>query len=79
MVLHDVYLVFHPLENGHFTPKNSKRPRMVFSNCMYLTEFFITVAASIFMLRPPAELKRISMPFLKNVKILKIGPVEPKL
>ena len=34
MVLHDVYLVFHPLENGHFTPKNSKRPRMVFSNCI---------------------------------------------
>ena len=38
LVLHDVYLVFHPPENGHFTPKNSKRARMVFSNCIFCNE-----------------------------------------
>ena len=48
----------------------------------YLTEFFlITVAASIFMPRPPAELELQTNfnAISKNVKILKIGPVEQKL
>ena len=43
--------------------------------------FFITVAASIFMPRPPAELELQTNfnAIFKNVKILKIGPVEQKL
>ena len=43
--------------------------------------FFITVAASIFMPRPPAELELQTNfnAISKNVKILKIGPVEQKL
>ena len=43
--------------------------------------FLITVAASIFMPRPPAELELQTNfnAISKNVKILKIGPVEQKL
>ena len=86
---HDSYGIFISPTRG-FAARRGNIPSPFFKmmglghflTLYYLTEFFlITVAASIFIPRPPAELEWQTNfnAISKNVKILKIGPVEQKL
>ena len=79
----NVFVPKTSLKNVNICMENGVWPVYSEHHCInFLTEFFlITVAASIFMPRPLAELE-LQMNFnaiSKNVKILQIGPVEPKL